>query len=96
MNPESLQIAFSVLFIHGRFINAAVIKYCFLATYVAVNTGYEYFITETVNGEVKSKSYAMVVFTSGKYYCFTSKANQEIDMYLQKFQAAAKSFQAKK
>lgn len=58
--------------------------------------GYEFFITETVNGEVKSKSYAMVVFTSGKYYCFTSKANQEIDMYLQKFQAAAKSFQAKK
>lgn len=58
--------------------------------------GYEYFITETANGEVKSKSYAMVVFTAGKYYCFTSKANQEYDMYLQKFQAAAKSFKAKK
>lgn len=58
--------------------------------------GFEYFITEMENGAVKSKSYAMVVFTTGKYYCFTSKANQEIDMYLQKFQAAAKSFQAKK
>ncbi|MCQ2190666.1 MAG: hypothetical protein MJY63_03370 [Paludibacteraceae bacterium] len=58
--------------------------------------GFEYFITEMENGTVKSKSYAMVVFTTGKYYCFTSKANQEFDMYLQKFQAAAKSFQAKK
>ncbi len=57
--------------------------------------GFEYYITESKGAEIVSKSYNVVLFSAKKYYCFQSKANQEIDLYLPKFQAAAQSFKNK-
>lgn len=57
--------------------------------------GFEYFVTESKGAEIVSKSYNVVLFSAKKYYCFQSKANQEIDIYLPKFQAAAQSFKNK-